>query len=162
MFSFLLDNMYHVHKLIYPLISRLRVSLNLIKPHLLSSHTYIYIYASRVENILITINLKTVYNPIHFFLSSGYYCNSSFITGGTFVVLDTAMGFERVDYCIRNANPAVWIWPKGSKMKWTRVKDVYRGRDKTEGKRERDKTGKDRQTDRQTDRQREIGFEKNK
>ena len=69
MFSFLLDNMYHVHKLIYPLISRLRVSLNLIKPHLLSSHTYIYIYiyASRVENILITINLKTVYNPIHFF-----------------------------------------------------------------------------------------------
>ena len=67
MFSFLLDNMYRVHKLIYPLISRLRVSLNLIKPHLLSSHTYIYIYASRVENILITINLKTVYNPIHFF-----------------------------------------------------------------------------------------------
>ena len=47
-------------------------------------------------------------------------------------------------------------------MKWTRVKDVYRGRDKTEGKRERDKTGKDRQTDRETDRQREIGFEKNK
>ena len=31
------------------------------------------------------------------------------------------MGLERCNYCIANANPAIWVWPLGSKLKWLKV-----------------------------------------
>ena len=31
------------------------------------------------------------------------------------------MGLERCNYCIANADPAIWVWPLGSKLKWLKV-----------------------------------------
>lgn len=41
--------------------------------------------------------------------------------GGTIIVIDPSMGLERCNYCIANANPAIWVWPLGSKLKWLKV-----------------------------------------
>lgn len=36
-------------------------------------------------------------------------------------MFDPSMGLERVDHCVAKANPALWIWPSGSYMKWLKV-----------------------------------------
>ena len=46
-----------------------------------------------------------------------------FAVGGSLIIIDPSMGLERCNHCIATAKPSVWLWTKGSKLKWLKVSE---------------------------------------
>ncbi len=50
-----------------------------------------------------------------------FYLNMILRTGGVLVLIDASMGLERCNHCIATAKPSLWVWEKGSKLRFLKV-----------------------------------------
>ena len=49
------------------------------------------------------------------------WCGVSLASGGVLVMMDPSMGMERCNHCIATAKPTIWVWQRGSKLKFLKV-----------------------------------------